>query len=379
MKKIISVVLLLALILSSVPAASAFEVVFTAVNDSFLDLKYENMPLYVGSQLYVPYSVLSGELGLYATYTAGEKVLVVFNNNHSLIFDMAHGETRDEKGNVYTQTATMQNGRVYVPLAFICWRFGFTYSLLSNDKGRVLRIKSPSAVLSDSIFVYLGRDVMSEMLTAYNRQPPQTPPDDGSPNTPATARKTVYLTFDGDLNKWTEKILSALSSAGYKATFFVAGQSIRENDDLFRQLYTSGHALGICGFSGTAEEFSDPAAAVGAVRSSNLSVDGALMTKLRLVRLPVGAYPSAGIKSILEENGYILWGFTDEVDDTGKNNTSARVGRAAKSIISGSRGTIVLRLHSTEATAGAITEILEYLRDQNCTVLPVNEWDDPIA
>jgi len=57
--------------------------------------------------------------------------------------------------------------------------------------------------------------------------------------------RSVALTFDdGPTREYTPKILEILHKHGARSTFFVVGKRVRENCDILRAIYQSGHEIG---------------------------------------------------------------------------------------------------------------------------------------
>ncbi len=58
-------------------------------------------------------------------------------------------------------------------------------------------------------------------------------------------RKVAYLTFDdGPVPEVTPWVLDTLDRYGVKATFFMVGDNVRRNPDLFREVQRRGHSYG---------------------------------------------------------------------------------------------------------------------------------------
>jgi len=58
-------------------------------------------------------------------------------------------------------------------------------------------------------------------------------------------RKVVYLTFDdGPIPEVTPWVLDQLDNYGIKATFFLVGDNVRRNPDLFNEIKSRGHSWG---------------------------------------------------------------------------------------------------------------------------------------
>ncbi len=57
--------------------------------------------------------------------------------------------------------------------------------------------------------------------------------------------KTIYLTFDDGPNSYcTPKVLDLLNKHNAKATFFIVGNNIRENMNVFNRILEDGHSIG---------------------------------------------------------------------------------------------------------------------------------------
>ncbi|MBQ9980235.1 MAG: hypothetical protein IJP23_04170, partial [Oscillospiraceae bacterium] len=85
-----AILMALALLLVSVPAAGAKTPTLVAVNDSLpFDLTESTMPFYSDRRYYVPYSVFEhSALGIYVSYNRDDRILTMFNSTNSLSFYM---------------------------------------------------------------------------------------------------------------------------------------------------------------------------------------------------------------------------------------------------------------------------------------------------
>ncbi len=69
------------------------------------------------------------------------------------------------------------------------------------------------------------------------------------PKIEAKASKEIYLTFDDGPSTVTCEILSVLDTYGVKATFFVVGKCVEKNPQTLKEIYASGHGIGIHSYS----------------------------------------------------------------------------------------------------------------------------------
>lgn len=57
--------------------------------------------------------------------------------------------------------------------------------------------------------------------------------------------KIIYLTFDDGPSTVTNKILDILKKKNVRATFFLIGNQIKDNEDIVMRIYKEGHAIGL--------------------------------------------------------------------------------------------------------------------------------------
>lgn len=60
----------------------------------------------------------------------------------------------------------------------------------------------------------------------------------------AKNEKVIYLTFDDGPSPITNKILDILKEKDVKATFFLMGNQIKENEPTAKRIYNEGHSIG---------------------------------------------------------------------------------------------------------------------------------------
>ena len=248
-KKKILCLLLTACLLAGAMAfpqqAAASSVYFSAVNDTPLELSAGSMPAYIGGALYVPYTMFNNSiLGVYFSYDRTEQKASLLYGGKQIYFDMAAGETFDAEGNSYTATASFYNGKIYLPVSFICSFFGFSYSYINSEGlGAIIRVKDANVVLSDAMYEKAARSVMSDQLNKYlgGTAPEVSPSPSDEPEEHTDIRVHLGLTGLAD----AEPVLDSLADYGMRATFFVTGEEIRENADLVRRILCQGHKLGI--------------------------------------------------------------------------------------------------------------------------------------
>jgi hypothetical protein len=240
---------------------SAAGTCFIALNDELLTL--DNSPYFSSSVTYVPYRVFQ-QFGIYATYFSSDNILLLYNSETQLFFDLNSDNVYDGNGNYYSNKAISRSTGIYVPVNFVCGIFGgltATY-VNGNAYGDVVRITDGSQILSDQQFVSAASLLMRSYYNAYygitpTPAPTASVPDDPvvttpsvtedpvspSPSSsPAQMNTTVSLNFIG---LPSDPVLNCLDAHNVRACFFVTEDDIMENPALLRRLSASGHRIGL--------------------------------------------------------------------------------------------------------------------------------------
>lgn len=171
-------------------------------------------------------------------------------------------------------------------------------------------------------------------------------------------KKEIYLTFDcGYENGNTPAILDALKKHKVKATFFVVGHFLKENEDLVKRMVKEGHTVGnhtynhpnIVGMD--KEKFANE---VGQVEEIYKSITGKNMTKY--YRPPQGKYNTDNLK-MAQEMGYKTFFWSLAYVDWNKDSQPTKEEAFDKLLSRIHPGAIVL-LHNTSKTNGEILDEL---------------------
>lgn len=387
LKRLFAVLLACVLLMPLVPSSAA-TVTLTAVNDTFLPLSSSTMPIRRSGDIYVPYSVFTGTLGLRAYYDAQQQTLVLQGTNTTLTFSLAQGYVYDQNMNSYSPPAYSTSGGIFVPVKLVCSQFGFSYSVISATNADVLRICNANAVLSDHVFINSAAGKIAEILDAYNNPqtgPGTSEPDSGSsggasgeptnPDTPTTQPETVvrpslvYLTFAGTTNEYTAGILETLREYGRPSTFFLPVSDLGA-EEFLRAIAIDHHSFG---FLITAD-MDDPLSLLTAANTALFSATG-LTSHLIMVDGGCHQLPQSTRDSLINA-GYRFWDATLTASD---NNRSAS--RASSEILAAFAATTtpsVLCLHHAAATAQTLSSVLSDMTAHQVASLNITLSDPPI-
>lgn len=179
--------------------------------------------------------------------------------------------------------------------------------------------------------------------------------------------KTCALTFDdGPARKNTPKVLDSLMKTGSVATFFILGNRIDENADLFQREHDEGHAQGSHNWHHGNVTKSSPSALRQMPAKCDAKFNKYIGTPTRYDRVPLGLYPNM----ISAKAGwpYIQWS-VDTYDWRGRSTVNV-MNTVKKQI---SDGDIILCHDIKDNTPESARQICEYLAENGYIMLTVDE------
>ncbi len=281
MKRAVSILLCIALVLCLSPVASASDITFLAVNDSIpMTLAADTMPFYANSLLYIPISVFNiAALGIVPFYDSAARVLTLYNDVRSLTFDLDESTMTNENGTIFTVQVIARGGTLFVPALYCAYHFGLSISFLTSLGGySVVRFTTGSQVYDDELFIEKANNLIEYRASQYldsltpqggseNENENGTGTVDEQPNQPATTDPpqnetepdppvetqpaVLYLAItNADGMAGT---LEALERRSLHAAFFFSADEIESHTDLILQLYAAGHTIGLVADGNEAE------------------------------------------------------------------------------------------------------------------------------
>lgn len=284
--------------LFAMPASGASDLAFIAVNDTIpLTLSGAELPFYNGNTLYLPYTAFNASsLGFYPSYNATINTLTLFSRNQRLVYDLTTGTVSDESKTIFTVSAIVQGGMVFLPAEFSAAHFGVQTSVLTSSGGyTVVRFTTGSQVYNDSLFIEKAENLIAYRVEQYLT--PEVPDTSGGNDTPVSPPSQPDTTPAGSDEEEEEEpveaflavtgttaldeALQALEDAGASAVFFLTAGEITENSALVRRIVTSGHTVGLTVADGEPVE--------EGLQLANEALDRVLNQKALMVLLPEGA------------------------------------------------------------------------------------------
>ncbi|MBE7534245.1 MAG: polysaccharide deacetylase family protein [Anaerolineales bacterium] len=126
------------------------------------------------------------------------------------------------------------------------------------------------------------------------------------------SRREIALTFDdGPHPRDTPKVLDALEKHEVRATFFLIGKDVENNQSLVKQIHAGGHEIGIHCYCHIPFPFEKPELLQKKLERTKMLISqacGISPAEIRNVRPPYGMF-TAKTKALLAEWGYrlVMW------------------------------------------------------------------------
>lgn len=192
----------------------------------------------------------------------------------------------------------------------------------------------------------------------------------------------VYLTFDSGPDDETVAILDALSAAGVKATFFVAGNENPDMQEIYKRIVADGHTLGMHSYS---DQYSTIYASEEAflsdlqqIRSFLKNVTG---TDSVYYRFPGGSsnrisnVDMRDFIRVLNENGIRYFDWNVSAGDSASDATAESIVEQVTAGVSKYKTSIVLLHDGTgqNQTAEAIGPLVHALKSMDAEILPIDD------
>lgn len=182
--------------------------------------------------------------------------------------------------------------------------------------------------------------------------------------------KTVSISFDAAWgNEDTEQLIDILEKHNVKATFFVVGEWVDKYPESVKQLSDAGHEVMNHSDSHphmpelTKEKMREQ------LTACNNKIEAITGVKPILFRAPYGDYNNEVIQTVRECGSYTIQWDVDSLDwkDLSANEITTRVLSKVKP------GSIVLFHNAAKNTPEALPEILEKLKADGYSIVPVSQ------
>lgn len=180
-------------------------------------------------------------------------------------------------------------------------------------------------------------------------------------------KKVVALTFDdGPDGKTTPQALDILAKYKIKATFFVQGKNIAENEAILKRMQAEGHEVGNHSWNHPVLTQLSLEDAKKQITDTEAAITNVLGKSSKLMRPPYGAI-SDDIRNSLDLS-FIMWD-VDSLDWKSKNE-AAILTEIQRQV---SNGSIILMHDIHQTSVNSLPKVIEYLQGQGYSFVTVSE------
>lgn len=194
MKRIICLILVIALLLLPASVSAASDIWFIAVDDTIpLTLTGGQVPFYSGGSLYVPCSAFDSEaLSVFYKYDSSSSILSVYNNNNRLIFELDTGTVLLKDGTEKDISALSKNGTIFIPVYYVASAFGISCTELEGSGGYpIIRLTTGNEIYDNDKFVTQSKNLVDARVSQYLSSVQSTPAPTPSPSPSASPSASV--------------------------------------------------------------------------------------------------------------------------------------------------------------------------------------------
>ncbi len=167
------------------------------------------------------------------------------------------------------------------------------------------------------------------------------------------ANNEVFLTFDdGPVESVTDEVLSILKSKGVKATFFVVGDNVAKNPELFARVKAEGHEVGNHTYNHLKGWKTDRQTYLENIQKC------ADLVGSHLFRPPYGKIKKSQLREVAKAYKVIMWDVLSGDFDT-SNSAQNVINNVLKNTKSGS----IIVMHDNEKSADLMLAALPQIID----------------
>jgi len=167
------------------------------------------------------------------------------------------------------------------------------------------------------------------------------------------SKNEVFLTFDdGPVPEVTDAVLSILKSKGVQATFFVVGDNVAKNPELFARLEYEGHQVGNHTYNHLKGWKTDKQTYLENIQKCADLVDS------KLFRPPYGKIKKAQLKEVAKDYKVIMWDVL-----SGDFDTSNSVQNVIDNVLKNTQSGSIIVMHDNEKSADLMLAALPQVID----------------
>lgn len=226
----------------------------------------KRFPLVVQNSVeYVPLEVFMGlsDIGVNNDLPDGDFYIYNSANEKYVSFDVSKDIATSHLNRPFTLVTKVFYSTRYVPVRSVCDLLGISYDVYDDKVNKVYAVRvtngNAKIKMADLIKMYspvkienpeplIEPELPNQGSIIFPEKDPDIIPENiqipTQPETPEK-EKTIRLMFYNAPNSSTSKIIKLLDTYKYKATFFCTEQQILDNPNVLREIYVSGHSVGM--------------------------------------------------------------------------------------------------------------------------------------
>ncbi|WP_061332015.1 polysaccharide deacetylase family protein [Clostridium botulinum] len=190
--------------------------------------------------------------------------------------------------------------------------------------------------------------------------------------------KTIYLTFDDGPSTNTNKVLDTLNEYNVKATFFLIGNQIKDQEEVVKRTQDEGHSIGLHTYTHDFKKiYSNNRTFIDEMLKCQEEIYRVTGTRPNIIRFPGGSVKrlNKGFKKELEEKHFKVYDWNVDCQDGMKPKISPNriFKKATESNVKDEP--IILLMHCDymqKNTCKALPEIIKFYKDKGYEFKTIN-------
>lgn len=185
-------------------------------------------------------------------------------------------------------------------------------------------------------------------------------------------KKIIYLTFDDGPSPMTDKVLDILQKYNIKATFFLIGNQIEEQEDVVKRIHKEGHSIGLHTYTHKFNKiYCNNNAFIKEMKDVQEEINRVVGIKPNILRFPGGSrnHLSKEMLNLLHSNNFKVYDWNIDTTDgiSAKTSPNELFKRATNITEDVNPNSIILLMHCDymhKNTCKALPRIIEYYKQK---------------
>lgn len=316
----------------------------------------------IDGKAFVPFVKLMDSF--YATVVYNDKIYAS-KNDHEVMFDYEAGKTFKDGKEIKGMPIRTINGRLFADVSFIAESYGF-YHEYFPELG-ITRIFSDNFKSMNSKEYSYHMKVYFDEMNALTLEIPRIAIQE------KPKKANVYLTFDDGPNRHTTANAATLRRYNVQGSFFFLGYRMNANPTIVKSVANDGNYIGSHSMTHEFDKvYQSTKSFIDEMNGAAELIHKITGQEAKLLRVPYGSKPyvTRSMKSELNKFGYKLWDWDVDSNDWRYTNEHSaeiveNVQKGVEKAFKSGKHDIVVLLHDYSATTKALSEIIEWLQQED--------------